>query len=165
MNRLILGIGVLLITSNIFASAVIGLGNGGKFDSSSLSIGFKGQDWGGNLSFISNSDYTKDEINDYQVPHNSYFIKDEEAYIGNTTGFDIQRYYSINNNHSFFVGGGLYFSKVCKIAQSTATNWLYCQEKNDKTDIASIFGYVYNRTYGISYNSIRGTEISIIYNF
>lgn len=163
-NDWVLLLCLLAVSTSAHSSGWLGIGDGGEFGGSSISLGMRGYKWGGGIGFVFNSDYSEDKVLDYPVPHNDFVILDSEAYIGNTFGFDIFRFFNIKESQSIFLGLGIYFSKVCQVARSNATGWLYCEDENTKMTPSGNVGYMINLgriSLGLGYHSGRGTELTI----
>ena len=145
-----------------------GLGSGGEFDETSLSIGGRSGDWGFNLAFVFSSEYAEDDIFDYRTPHNDYRIVSEDAYIGNPAGVDIFRFFNITENQSILIGAGLYLATQCDVAQSNATGWLYCESEKDASIGSISAGYQVNILEAsaiLAYHTARGAEVIVGHKF
>lgn len=155
---------LLTISTSSNAAYWLGLSQGGKHDATSVSLGIRGDKWGGNMSAIFNSDYSTSDVLDYDTPHNNYIIVKKGAHIGNSIGFDLTRYFNFRENHSLYLGAGAYFSKQCDVARSNSTNWLYCHDKKTNIDSAISTGYmvkINELSLGVGYHSERGLDLMI----
>lgn len=138
--------------------------SGGKAkDGAALTFGGHKNGLGGEVALITDSEYTKDELQDYPVPHASYRILGNKR-IGNTFGLDAIAFTNLSQNWSLGVGAGIYFTEYRRVAESNVTGWLYTQDKETKLrGAASLRLHFASNGFllGVGVHSLRGGFMSI----
>lgn len=145
------------------------ISGGGAVDGgTSMSLGGRGENFGAEVGLVFNSEYSSNDILDYPVPHNSYVNLGKKR-VGNTYGIDLLAFHNFNEDLSAYIGLGGYFGEERDIARSTATGWLYTQQKDSKFEAAGSVGLQYigaeKFTFGVGYHSIRGPNAQIGFKF
>lgn len=129
------------------------------------SLNFDG--WGAGMTAIYNQDLGRGDVYDYNIPHDSYYIIEDQK-INPKVGLDI--YYSKELSQNFYItpGIGLTFQDEWDIARSTATGWDYVHSKSTNFDLTfSLLSHYYFNSFGIGigYNNQTGKEISVSIKF
>jgi hypothetical protein len=134
---------------------------------SSISIGFKGNEWGVSWGVIQDAEFQQTLL-DYPVPHSSYVDLGTQK-TANTMGADFQRYFELSSSTRMYGELGMYAETKKHIAQSTVTGWNYTQE--DKSSILFAAGvgiqYVIGDvvSVGVGFHTLRGNTVSLGVSF
>lgn len=129
----------------------------------SLSLGFKGSDWGLEIGEIFDTEF-KENLNDYPVPHSSYIDLGVQK-TQPTIGIDVLRFVDLSTQVRMYGEVGIYSETRKHIAQSTVTYWNYTQDDQSRILGVAGLGFQYvstgGMTAGIGIHSLRGLNISL----
>ena len=126
-----------------------------------FSMGIRGKEWGGELGFVNNFDFSSDTILNYSIPHSNYtnlgWLNVHQSY-----GIDVYRYLDINSNSSVYIGPGFYTRERRLLAKSNLTDFVYTLATSEKIQMPMSIGLdIYGKQffYGCGYHSMRGLNI------
>lgn len=138
----------------------------------SLNFGFAGEEWGGGMFAIFNSEFTKDDIFGDGIPHTSYVDVGEKR-LGNALGFDVNRiFYSEYLPQDFYayLGASLSFQTHVKLVRSTATGFYWNQGERSEVQVGATLGIqvrpsVHKIGSFAEFSTLRGFGFGILYGF
>lgn len=168
MKRTSISIVVLIFFTVSYAKSASWISYGEKENSSTVSLGMRGNQFGIELGYWLNNDFTVDDVFDYEIPHSSYESLGKKR-VGNTYGIDFHLFKDVIERISVFGGLGLYFCDVREIAKSTATGLLYSQDEDFETYFAFSAGLQYSvykkLMLGFEYHTVRGIGFQLGFTY